>query len=143
MPREKISKIIALASALTGILVMLVPRYIFPVCQFYGRFIETKAGKLIPMRCFYTAQAELAVGAVIFFSALALIFARQAETRKTVSMILVLLGLVVIFLPALLIGVCKDPSMPCHAGTLPALTILGGALVILSLLGAYLARERR
>jgi hypothetical protein len=37
--------------------------------------------------------------------------------------------------PTVLIGVCPGPSMPCRAGTLPALVILSGFLLLVSVVG--------
>ena len=39
--------------------------YIFPVCEMEGKFVETKAGKLLPMPCGYTARAETGLGALV------------------------------------------------------------------------------
>lgn len=139
---EKISKVLGVVTALIGILVIVVPKYILPVCEYQGKLMETKMGMSIPMKCSWTAQSELGIGLVIIVAALALIFSRQVETRKMVSVILVALGIVVILLPTTLIGVCPNPMMLCHAGALPALELLGGLLIIVTAIGIYTAKEK-
>jgi hypothetical protein len=138
---NKISKILGGVAALIGILVVVVPRYILPVCEYQGKLMETKMGMSIPMKCSWTAQSELGIGLVIIVAALALLLSKQVETRKMVSVILVALGIVVILLPTTLIGVCSNPMMLCHAGTKPALELLGGLLVIVAAIGIYTAKE--
>ncbi|MCS4542025.1 MAG: DUF4418 family protein [Euryarchaeota archaeon] len=132
----EISKILGGVAALIGILVMVVPRYILPVCEYYGKMMETKMGMIIPMKCTWTAQSELGAGALIIISALALIASKQVETKKVLNVILAALGVIVIALPTVLIGVCA-PGMPCRDGTLPALEILGGLLVITAIVGFF------
>jgi hypothetical protein len=139
---EKISKALGVVIAPIGILVMVVPRYILPVCEYQGRLMETKMGMSIPMKCSWTAQSELGIGLVIIVAALALLLSKQAETRKMISLILVALGIVVVLLPTTLIGVCPNPMMTCHAGALPALGLLGGLLIIVAAIGIYTAKEK-
>lgn len=141
MEEEKISKILGAIAALIGVLVMATPRYILPVCEHYGRLMETKMGMMIPMKCSWTAQGELGVGLVILFAALLLMLSRQAETKRMLNAILVALGIVVILLPTTLIGVCPNPEMPCNL-TAPALELLGGLLVVVAALGIYAASRR-
>ena len=48
-----------------GILVMLTPWVIFPVCEMHGSYVETTSGMKIPMACGDTARAETGLGALI------------------------------------------------------------------------------
>lgn len=141
MEEERISKILAVIAAIIGALVIATPRYILPVCEHYGKLMETKMGMMIPMKCSWTAQGELGVGLVILFAALLLMLSRQVETKRMINAILVALGIVVILLPTTLIGVCPNIEMPCNAAA-AALEVLGGLLVIIAALGIYVASQR-
>lgn len=140
MENEKISKILAAIAALIGVLAMATPRYILPVCEHYGKLMETKMGMKIPMKCSWMAQGELGVGLVILAAGLLLLLSRHAETKKMLNAVLAVIGLIVILLPTTLIGVCPNPEMPCNL-TAPALELLGGLLVIVAALGIYAAKD--
>lgn len=140
MEKEKISKILAAIAAAIGVLVMATPRYILPVCEHYGKLMETKMGMKIPMKCSWMAQGELGVGLVILVAGLLLLLSRQAETKKMLNAVLVVLGVIVILLPTTLIGVCANIEMPCNAAA-AALQLLGGLLVVVAALGIYAAKD--
>lgn len=124
---------------LLGVLVALVPQYVFPVCP---GLIETVAGKHVPMKCFWMARAELGVGFIIGLSGLVMLLSKNMGVRLGLSMGTLFAGIVVIALPVCLIGVCPSPQMACHAGTLPALIILGALTILTTLFNAvYLHRQ--
>lgn len=125
-------------SALGGLLVILVPTVILPVCQ---GMVETKTGNLIPMRCFWTARAELAVGGLLLLTGLLHAFSRSAETRRTLSGLVLALGVTTILVPTLLIPTCASPDMACNLGTKPALLLLGGITIVLGAAGWWGVRR--
>lgn len=120
-----------------GILVALTPHYIFPVCAYYDKLIETKGGGLVPMACTYTARAETIIGMGIVLIGLMLWLAKERETKIFLSALVVAKGLAIIATPEV-VGYCKSPMMPCVSGTVPALRIGGAAVLILGLVGLFL-----
>jgi hypothetical protein len=115
-----------------GFLVAIVPHYVFPVCQYFGLHIELGPGIYLPMPCWYTAMAEVGVGAVVVTLGLMFFFSIRNETRRALGFVLAALGIVVALLPVYLIPVCPEVWHPCHIATLPALVLLGCALVIVA-----------
>ena len=112
--------IIGAAMLLIGLLIAFGPQSIFSVCEFNPE----KA-----MKCHWMAKAEMGVGLIIAAEgALSMLFEDKAK-RFGLYLSALLIAIVVMALPHVLIGVCKNAHMPCAAMTRPALTVLGiGAL---------------
>ncbi len=121
---------VSLLVIILGILVAVIPHYVFPVCAYYGKLIETKGGGLVPMACTYTARAETIIGVGIAILGVMLWLAKEKETRLYLSILVAAKGLAVALTPEV-IGYCKSPSMPCVSGTVPALRIAAGAILLL------------
>jgi hypothetical protein len=113
-----------------GALVSLTPRYILPVCEFYGKQ---------RMACSYTGEAELFVGLIMVSISLAAFLSKVKETLKWLMFVAFFAGLSVILIPEVL-GYCPSPNMPCHYGTVPLLRLLGGLSVLGSLAGLVMSR---
>ena len=149
LDNKKQSKILAGILILIGLLVVLTPWYIFPVCE-----IAEKSGTMqmdagsdngmnmnsgTHMKCWYTAEAETGVGALIILTGAALLALPGRVSRKTAGIIGGILGLIVILVPTVLVGVCSTPDAPCRIGTLPALILLGAITLIT---GIYLVLSK-
>lgn len=125
------SRIFGIGNAALGLLVMLTPTVILPVCE---DLVKTAMGTFVPMRCHYTAQGELQVGAVLaLVGGLIFVYGDRPQTRGALSAVVAALGIAVILIPTVLMGVCANPDHPCNIGTRPALILLG---TITSLAGA-------
>lgn len=125
--------VLSIVIAVLGFLLIFGPVYLFPVCQSKGMMIEVKKGGFIPMKCTYTAKAEIALGILVITVALLLLVARHKESRRLLNILLLTIGVLVILVPIWLIGVCSSPTMPCQAGTLPFLELTGGLLIAVSI----------
>jgi hypothetical protein len=86
-------------------------------------------GMMTPMKCHWTAIAELgmsiplaALGGLFFFS-------KRKETRMSLSIMGAVLGVFVVLFPTTLIGVCAGNMMACRNLMLPAL-VISGVLVV-------------
>jgi len=99
-------------------------------------------GKTIPMKCHWSARAEIAVAVPILGIALGSAFSRRKETVRILSMLGVLLGVFVILVPTTLIGVCGTPGMTCNTTLRPAM-IAVGSLIIAASLGMLAYNEFR
>jgi len=134
LDNKKQSRILAGILILLGILVVLTPWYIFPVCEIKGvsdtgmADMHTNPGT--HMKCWYTAEAETGVGVLIILTGLALLALPGRVSRKASGIAGGILGVIVILVPTVLTGVCNTPDAPCRIGTLPALILLGAVTVI-------------
>ncbi|MEE4353921.1 MAG: DUF4418 family protein [Desulfatiglans sp.] len=117
----------------------------FYTCQYHGKAIHcTKPNLTIPMKCLYSARAEIAMGVILTFVGGFLFFSRQRETRRVLSAIGVLLGIFILLLvvgkgfPAPLIGVCMKPDMPCVTVMQSACYAIGIITIVASLVALVL-----
>lgn len=134
------SRVLGVFAVALGLIVAVVPHYVFPVCQYSGMLVQTMAGTYIPMRCYWTATAEVGLGAVIVVTGLLLFASRHIETRMALGFVLGALGTVVALVPTYLIGVCANPMHPCRIATQPALVLLGLVTVIVAIIAIATAR---
>jgi len=106
-----------------GLMLVLVPRYIVPVCEYYG---------YNPMSCSHTGIAEMFMGFVVMASAAGIFFSIGRASLRWLSLQTLASGISVLWIPES-IGYCHSSNMPCHYGTVPVLRLLGVLLVLLSL----------
>lgn len=124
--KTNMQKITGILGALIGVITVLTPFHLAPVCS---GLLELKTGKMVHMRCHYTGQAEVFIGVIIIVTSALLLLAANSGTKKSLGKVLAVLGIVVILLPTKYgIGVCLSP-MECHA-TAKVLYLLGGLLVL-------------
>ena len=117
-----------------GLLIALGPQFLFKVCPVMGDMI---------MKCHWSAQAEIGVGAVIAALGISLVVFANPKTRLGLTIGIFLSAALVLLIPHALIGGCVNHTMPCRKITFPALTVIS----ILLLIGAvfntlYLARKK-
>jgi hypothetical protein len=142
---KKRNRIVAGFLILLGLLIILTPWYIFPVCEIAEKSgnIQVAAGSGNDlnmnsgshMTCWYTAEAETGSGALAILVGLVLLAWPNRESRRSLGIITIGLGVVTVLFPTYLIGTCTDTDTPCNIGTKTALIILGILTVII---GIYL-----
>jgi hypothetical protein len=113
-----------------GVLVAITPRYIFPVCEYFGVRMQEMNGTSEPMGCYYTARASLILGLVIVVVGIALFLATQPQTRSLLAMVLAGASVLVILTPTVFFPICHNPDMHCNKGSKPMLIVLGIASLI-------------
>ncbi len=130
-----INRIFGVIFFVGGLLVLLVPRFILPVCEYQG---------YNPMACSHTALAEMFVGFVTMAGATGLFFSKGADGLRWLSFTVLATGVSVLWIPEA-IGYCHSSRMPCNYGTIPVLRLLGVLIVLLSMAGFLLSfrREKR
>jgi hypothetical protein len=121
-------------TAVLGLLIALGPQFLFKVCP-------VSAGMI--MKCHWSAQAEIGVGALIAALGIALIFFANPKTRLGLGIGIFLSGVLALLVPHGLIGGCPMHSMACRKIAFPAITAISILLLIGSALYALaLARKR-
>jgi hypothetical protein len=117
-----------------GLLIALGPQFLFKVCPVMGDMI---------MKCHWSAQAEIGVGALIAALGAALIFFSSPKTRLGLSIGIFLSGVLALLVPHALIGGCPMHSMACRKTAFPSITVISILLLTGSALYTlYLARKR-
>lgn len=124
-------KVAAVVIMLLAIAIAAVPQ--FTDCQSDGRQITTADGRQIPMKCHWTARAELGLGLPILAVGALMVGSRRKESYRTLGLMGVALAAVVIALPTNLIGVCMSPDMVCVSTMKPTLLLMGALLAGVSL----------
>jgi hypothetical protein len=104
-------------------------------CQSQGRSLALANGKTVPMKCHWSAIAELALGFPLGAAGLMMITSKRKETFRVSSIIGAVLGGLVIAVPTVLIGVCASNMMLCLSTMEPLLILTGSLTVVASLVG--------
>lgn len=125
-------KAIGIAVFLMGLVVVLVPRYILPVCEYQG---------YSRMACTSTGLAEMFMGLIVMASSLGIFFSKSAETLRWLSFTLIASGTSVLLIPEA-IGYCHSSSMPCNYGTIPVLRLTGVLILVISFGGFFASLKR-
>lgn len=136
----------SLAYIIIGILFILFPMYILPVCpsesvnlptamQGQVEHMHTGVGKI--MKCFWTGRAEVGVGCLIIAIGILMLFCQKIFLRMGLSMAIACISLFALAIPTVLIGVCDNQMMRCNMGAKPALVLLSLLLFIVALVNTY------
>jgi len=127
-------RIFGIVFAVLGLLLALGPQFLFKVCP----VMED-----IHMKCHWTAQAEIGIGALIAALGIALTFFASAKTRLGLTISVFLSGILALLIPHVLIGGCPMDTMPCRKIAFPAITVISILLLISAgFYTAYLARKK-
>jgi hypothetical protein len=94
-------------------------------CLAHGRQLETVDGMSVPMKCHWTAIAEMAAAVPLGLAGIFTATSRRRETRTTVSLFGMAACAFVLLIPTVLIGVCANPMMPCNMVEKPLLLFCG------------------
>ncbi len=127
-------RLVALTALLSGILLLVLPRYILPACEYEG---------YPPMHCSDTAKSEFVVGAVLMaIGALSLYVKKPAAVFIGAAASFILYA-VAFWLPDA-IGYCHSSRMPCNYGMVPGIRFISAAgAVIMAVAAAGLIRTSR
>jgi uncharacterized membrane protein YczE len=124
-----------------GILLVVSPWTIAPVCEVNGMYAQLASGKTLPMPCGWTARAEIGVGALALFAGLLLAFSQSAETKRMIGLFGIAFGVLAILFPLYITKMCALPDHPCNLLTKPVLVILGVAVIAVSCWVIYGAQK--
>ncbi len=127
-------KMVALTALLSGFLLLVVPRYILPACEYEG---------YPPMHCSDTAKAEFLVGALLMVIG-GISFFSKKSIAAIVAAVACILYAVAYWLPDK-IGYCHSTRMPCNYGMVPGIRFISiaGALIMIGAAAGLLKTSRR
>lgn len=129
MKKGKKSQYISIATVLVGIFILLTPYVIAPVCD---SLVEMKSGMLTYMKCHYTANVAILLGALIIIVGLLGLFKKHHDRLN--GIIIGALGVSLMIIPqSWVIGVCASEKMSCQL-TKTVLTVEGAVVVLLGIL---------
>ncbi len=114
---------ISILFILSGLLVVLIPTVLFPVCS----------AEKMKMACYFTKKAEIGLGIVIAAIGALYFFFKNEGVRLGLSLSQILLAALVVLYPTKLIGICKNTEMACRVKTLPALIVVTVLLGVVSI----------
>lgn len=118
----------------SGLLIILGPTVLFPVCN----------AEKMKMACYYTSKAEIGLGSLIGLLGIVSFFFKDRGVRLGLSIAQLGNALLVILLPLALTGLCGNEDMDCRVRTLPALIVLSVILVVTAIVNIiYSAKSRK
>jgi hypothetical protein len=121
------NKTMGILMIILALVIAIVP--LFTDCLANGRSLTTADGRSVPMKCHWTALAEIGLAVPLLLIGIFDLTSKRKETLRTLNLIGVALGALVILFPTVLIGVCANASMPCNLIEKPVL-LLSGILVM-------------
>lgn len=133
-------RIVAIVLFVLALLVAILPQ--FYNCAAHGVFMEPMPGKFMPMKCLWTANAEMALGIMLAVVAIGLWFFRERGARTILSILGIVGGVLILIMVtgALFgIGVCAKPGMVCVVYMRPAILVLAPLIMVDSAVGLALS----
>jgi hypothetical protein len=112
----------------------------FTDCQSQGKSIKLANGMTVPMKCHWSARAEIGVAAPLLVVGAMLPFTRRKSSLFSLSILGAVLGVIAILIPGTLIGVCST-GMPCHTVMQPTLFVMGGLAIAASAGNIWVSRH--
>lgn len=122
-------KLIGITAVISGVLLIVVPRYILPACEYQG---------FPAMHCSDTARGEMVAGSLLLLVGVATLFMKQTKTIVAGGILALALSIVSFVLPDRL-GYCHSTRMPCNYGMVPGIrfiAVVSGLIMITGLIGA-------
>jgi hypothetical protein len=122
-----------------ALVIAIVP--LFTDCLANGRTLTTADGRSVPMKCHWTAIAEIGLAVPLALVGVFTFISKRKETLRTHNLVSLALGALVILFPTVLIGVCANPSMPCNLVEKPVLLASGILVMAASLVTLVTSRN--
>ncbi len=133
-------KFFGLFLVVLAIAISVIPQ--FNNCYYAGKSLTLTSGKTVPMKCLWTARAELVTGISLLAVGVMMTVSRRQESLRSLSAMGAILSIFVMLLPTSLIGVCQT-AMNCNTVMRPAMLGLGSLSVVGSLAGLVLAQKQK
>ena len=133
------SKFLGIALVALALGLGIVPHY--TDCLSQGNQLTLANGKTQPMKCHWTAQAEIAVAAPLAALGIVTVVSRKKTALRGAGAMGIALGAVALALPLGLIGTCGMATHICNTAMKPSILALG-SVAALGSLGIVLVAQR-
>jgi hypothetical protein len=133
------NKTMGILMIVLALVIAIVP--IFTDCLANGKTLTTADGRSVPMKCHWTAIAEIGMAIPLALVGIFNFTSKRRETFRTLNLIGLAIGALVISFPTFLIGVCANKMMPCNMIELPTLIMSGIMIMAASLVALYSTRN--
>ncbi len=123
-----------------GTLIILTPRFFFPVCGlennpfFFGDFATTHG-------CHATLNAVSILGLISILTGLIPVIRPNKITLLIAVITSFVVSILTILFPLKITGICMMATMPCRFGTLPGLVTAGLLMLFLGVVGLIVYRK--
>ena len=141
--KKSLSRFLAVIVLILGVIVVLIPKYLFPICEsgdlgYFGSYSPI-------MRCFWFGRVELFLGGLVALSGLIIFFRPSSDSRFAIGALLIAMGLVIVMvsLNTVIGSTCGHTRSLCQIGTKPAERISGSLIIIFGLILMIFSRKRR
>ena len=126
-------KTVGVVSLISGALLLMIPRFILPVCEYAG---------YQPMHCSDTARAEYIVGALLIVAGAGAFVFRHAAASLIAAVTAFLLSSAAYVAPNIY-GYCRSAKMPCNYGAVPAVRFVAVLTAVIMIIATvHLIRKR-
>jgi hypothetical protein len=116
-------KVAAAVAVAGGVLLLVVPRFVFPTCEQLGR------GR---MHCTDAAHAEYVLGALLVLAGIAQLLLHNRGPAIAAAAAAIALCAAALAAPSWT-RYCANPDMPCHYGMVPSVRFTAGAVALVEL----------
>lgn len=123
----------AVAAIVAGMLLLVIPRFVFPACEYLGR------GR---MHCTDAARGEFLVGGLLIAAGATLLL--KTGTAAILAAVCAALLCAAAFFVPVYTRYCANPDMACHYGMVPSIRFIAVAVGIVQVAALTgLVRESR
>jgi hypothetical protein len=116
-------KVLGVSLIVMALVIGIVP--LFTDCQSQGKAMVLQNGMTAPMKCYWTAIAEIGIAIPLGLVGLANLLSRRKESSAGMGVVGLSLGALAVAFPTALIGVCANPMMLCNMVMRPTLMLSG------------------
>jgi hypothetical protein len=128
--------LIAVTVLMSGILLILVPRFILPVCEYEG---------YPAMHCSDTARAEYIVGALLMAVGIGAFLLKSTTMSIVGAAVSIVLYVIAFKLPDIY-GYCHSSRMPCNYGAVPGIRLvagIGGIIMVVTIISLVRSTRKK
>ena len=130
---NKILGVVVIALALA---IAITPQFLN--CEAHGHTLTLANGATTPMRCYWSARAEIATGAPLIGIGVMMLFVRRKESLGYLGALGTILSIFVLLIPTVLIGTCRS-MMVCNTVMKPSLMLFGSLIGVTCVAGMALS----
>lgn len=127
--KKPINLIFGIVFMVLGVVLFLIPVKIACVCM------PMQDGGF--MKCHWMGESVKAIGAAIAVYGAVFILFRGSAASSGIALSNIALGVLAFLMPVNIIGTCKMPSMHCNLHTKPAIFLVAGLYIIVSLICVF------